>query len=321
MERDWAARLLCVGERWTEVPALRDPSLAGQIEVRPQSNGRLPRRRLLRQRPDLVHFHSAASALKGIRLQRLLGYRVVISFRDSGLELKRPGLDLLWEKADLFLFADAALLEDAVARGCPTRRAAVHRPPLPSPRAATNGREGGSRPLRIVSAGRLSWENGFEHSVHAVRLLLDAGIECEYRILGEGEHVVAVGFARHELGLASQVKLVWPDGGDRLVAELSNADVFLDPAVTDGVSPLPLATAQALGIPFVASRRGGLSEDAGIAVPRRDPAAIAEAIAGLARDPGLRRRLGQAGLGRNNGYPSPDEDARRLAGLYRRALG
>ena len=33
-------------------------------------------------------------------------------------------------------------------------------------------------PLRLISSGPLTWEQGFEHSVHAVRLLLDMGVEC-----------------------------------------------------------------------------------------------------------------------------------------------
>jgi glycosyltransferase involved in cell wall biosynthesis len=341
----WDAHLLCEGERWTRVPAFDDFAIAPNIERQPERDRYLPPirmlgpssrlvrylrangkagafdRRLLGLRPDLVHFHSASPASKGMRLKEFLGCRVVVSFRDDGSDLDIPNLELLWEGADLALFPDAGMLERAVLRGCPPEKAEVLPVPMPSVRPAMDGRGPEPRPLRVISCGRLTWEHGFEHSVHAVRLLLDVGIDCRYRILGEGDHLVAVAFARHQLNLAQQVEFVSANDGDRLVEELSAADVFVDPAVTDTTSPTPLATALALGVPFVASRREGLPEDAGIAVPRRNPGAIAEALVRLGRDPELRRRLGQAGPSRPDGIPSLEGDSQRLRSLYRRALG
>ena len=118
-----------------------------------------------------------------------------------------------------------------------------------------------------------------------MRLLLDLGVECTYRLLGEGLYLVAVAFARHQLGLAERVDIVSPSGGGPLVDELRRADVFVDPAVTDTTSPAPLATAHALGIPIVATRREALPEAGGIVVPRRSPRAIAEALHTLAQSP------------------------------------
>jgi glycosyltransferase involved in cell wall biosynthesis len=345
LEGGWDARLLCRGEQWTHVPALDDPALASRVELMPERDRHVPPRsllarpgwlvrslrtsgeagafhqRLLKLRPDLVHFHSLAPAWKLIRLKELLDCRVVVSFREDGRDLENPHLEMLWEGADLLLFPDEAMLERAIGRGCPPERAESQPLPLPSVNPAMDGCRPHTGPLRVVSAGALTWEQGFEHSVHAVRLLLDMGIECEYRILGEGGHHVAVAFARHQLGVAEHVELVSPDGGDALVEELRASDVFVDPAVTDTISPAPLAAAQALGIPFVSSRRDGLPDDAGIAVPRRDPGAIAAALAALAGDAELRRRLGRAGRRQVDGHPTLEDDSRRLESLYRRVLG
>jgi glycosyltransferase involved in cell wall biosynthesis len=97
--------------------------------------------------------------------------------------------------------------------------------------------------------------------------------------------------------------------------------VVLDPAVTDSVWPTPLLAAQAFGVPFVATIRDGLAKDAGIAVPRRDPRAIAEAIVRLAGDPGLRRQMGEAGRAVPHPYPTLEDHLGRLEQLYRRTLG
>nr|MDQ6915642.1 glycosyltransferase [Actinomycetota bacterium] len=149
----WDARLLGNGEGWAGHPAWRDPALADRVEHVPPGQRRLPPRPLLRRpaglagylgapgepgpfdrrllelRPDLVHFHSGATAWKAMRLKRLLGCRVAISFREDGHDLDNHGLEALWEGAELLLFPDAAVLERAVALGCRRERAEV----LPAP--------------------------------------------------------------------------------------------------------------------------------------------------------------------------------------------
>jgi glycosyltransferase involved in cell wall biosynthesis len=341
LDAGWDARLLCNGERWAADPAIRDPALAPNVELMPERDTYPPPRSLLsrpgglvsylraegdtgafdecllRLRPDLIHFHSARSARQGMRLKRILGCRVVVGFRADGSDIDQPNPEILWEGADLLVFADAALRGRAIARGCRPETAEV----LPIPlKAALDGRRPDPGPLRLISVGPLSWEQGFEHSVHAVRHLLDSGVGCRYRILGEGDHLNAVAFARHQFDLAESVDLALPEGGGSLVDELLAADVFLDPAVTDTTSLTPLRTAAALGLPFVATHRDGLSDDAGITVSRRNSRAIAEALGRLALDSALRDRMGEAGRAKANPHPTLEEHLRRLQSLYRRAL-
>ena len=341
----WDARLLCRGERFMENRTLADVMPDPHLEVVRETRRRLPptvlvRRpvasarylragggdapfggRLLALRPDLVHYHSGSAGAKGIRLKGLHDCPVVVSFRADGKDLDVPDPEILWGGADLFLFPNAVVRERAVAVGCPPQLAEVIDTPWLTSEPAAPARNPGNGSLRILSAGPLSWEQGFEYSVHAVRLLLDRGIDCEYRIVGGGPHLIAVAFARHQLELDGHVHLISSDEGDSLARELREADVILDPAVADSVSPAPLLAAHAAGIPFVATIRDGLAEDAGIAVPRRNPRAIAEALATLARDPDLRWRMGEAGRALPDRYPTLEDHAGRLEQLYLRVLG
>jgi colanic acid/amylovoran biosynthesis glycosyltransferase len=344
LDGGWDARLLCEAERWTRVPAFDDPALAPSVELMrgrdwyppPRSLLGRPRglvhylgakgdtgafdQRLLKLRPDLIHFHSVASASNAMRLKRILDCRVAVSFHADGRDLDHPDLEALWEGADLLVFPDAALRDRAIALGCPPEGAEVLPIPLRSPKPAMDGRRPESGRLRIISAGPLTWEQGFEHSVHAVRLLLDMGIGCEYRILGEGEHLDAVAFARHQLDLAGNVELVSPNGGYPLEEELRAADAFVDPAVTHTTPLAPLAMAHAAGVPFVATDRDGLPKDGGITVPRRNPKEIAGALATLAADPALRERMGKASQISMAEYPTFEDHVLRLEELYRRVL-
>jgi glycosyltransferase involved in cell wall biosynthesis len=319
LDNGWDARLFCKGEVWARQAELRDPAISERVELKPKAardsspfDGRL-----LELRPDLVHFHSGWAGWKGMHGVQRLQCRVVISFRDDGQDLAVADPERLWESADLLLFPSAGALERALVQGWPRERAEV----LHAPVTHVDRHEQELEPefLRILSAGSLVWEQGFEHSVHAVRLLLDMGVRCEYRIVGEGDHLPAVAFARHQLGLKDDVALVAPNGGDPLAGELRAADVFVDPAVADTTSPSGLLSAQARGLPFVATRRAGLPDDAGIEVPRRNPRAIAEALAVLAADPALRVRMGRAGR-RMQGIPTLEDHVADLENLYRRVL-
>jgi colanic acid/amylovoran biosynthesis glycosyltransferase len=297
LERDWDAWLFCKGERWGDEPALRDPDLHERIELAldAKADSSPFDGRLRSLRPDLVHFHSGHAAWKGLRKGQLRGSKIAVSLRGEAWDLEVDP-DLLWERSDKLFFRDRAALERGLDSGCPEERAMILEPPVAVPDPQDRD-ERGDGPLRVLSAGPLAWEQGFEHSIHAIRLLLDQGVPCEYRIIGDGDHVQAVAFARHQLALHDHVQLISLDGEGQLPDELRSADVFVDAAVTDSGSPAPLVTAQAHGVPFVATARDApLDDEAGIQVPRRDPGAIAAALARLAADPAMRERMGREAL-------------------------
>jgi glycosyltransferase involved in cell wall biosynthesis len=321
----WDARLFLKGARWPEHPALSAPEVQGRVAFAPRASARSSPfdRQLRRWRPDLVHFHSGWAALKGLGRGQLADARVVISFRDDGQDLSVSDPDLLRRRADLLLFGHRAALERAVARGWPREKSEVLETPVGEAVADPPGppaRPADGAGLRILSAGPLIWEQGFEHSVHAVRLLLDAGHECRYRIVGEGDHLPAVAFARHQLGLGDRVEILAPESGERLARELRAADVFVDPSVTDTTSSSSLHAALSHGLPAVVTGRAGSSVNgSGIEVPRRDPRALADALSRLAADPNLRARMASEARRVGGDSPSANHSA-ELERMYRETL-
>jgi len=320
LERGWDAWLFCKGARWEDEPALRDPDLRERVVLAPgaKADSSPFDRRLRSLEPDVVHFDSGHAAWKGLRQGQLRDSKIAISMRTDGhdvLGIKPPGLDVLWERGDILFFRSRIALERALGHGCPEERTAILKPPVRPP-DPEHRREPGAGSLRVLSAGPLVWQQGFEHSIHAIRMLLDQGVPCEYRIIGDGEHVQAVAFARHQLGLHDYVRLIPEGGPEQLPDQLRSADVFVDPAVVDTISSTPLGTAQAHGVPFVATvRETSLPDKAGIAVSRRDPRAIATALSRLATDADMRTRMGHEGL-RASGAWFMDDHLAELEGLY-----
>ena len=281
-------------------------------------------------RPRVLHFHSAAAARDCLHLKPVLECKVVVSL--TGEDLNMVGLDQphyyrdVWRTADLLHVPDESLWRRALRRECPPDRPRAVVPPAANtdyfdPADSAPAKADGG-PLRILSVGPLVWAQGYEHALHAARVLLDRGIDFEYRIVGDGEHLPALTFARYQLGLEGMVELLSPDGPAALRSQLRWADVFLNAAVAEGFTEA-MAEAHAMELPVVASERGLLdrSADGALVAPRRDPHALSEKLAQVAADPGLRRQLGERGRARAVEAFDMRRQLARFEELYREAGG
>jgi glycosyltransferase involved in cell wall biosynthesis len=128
------------------------------------------------------------------------------------------------------------------------------------------------------------------------------------------------------LGLAGRLTFHGARLQDEIVAAYRRAAVFvLAPVVTgdgdrDGI-PNVLVEAMASSVPVVATRISGIPElitDGidGLLVSENDPAALADAIERVLRDPGLAARLGRAGRARVEREFDLVANTRRLRALF-----
>jgi glycosyltransferase involved in cell wall biosynthesis len=123
--------------------------------------------------------------------------------------------------------------------------------------------------------------------------------------------------AEHRLG--ETMRLL---GRVRPAEVLDDTDVLVFPSHLDGPGR-SVYEAGVRGIPAVVSLRHRVEdivvhEETGLIVPERDPAALAQAIARLADDRDLRRRLGENARQRYRRQFDPAAGAGRMLSLYRR---
>jgi glycosyltransferase involved in cell wall biosynthesis len=149
--------------------------------------------------------------------------------------------------------------------------------------------------LLVLVVAALERRKGHAVLLAAAERLRTEGIDAYYAFCGEGSQAAALRAAA--AALADRVRFV---GFQRDVARcLAAADVVAVPSLHEGLGVAALE-AMAAGRPVVASRVGGLAEavraeETGLLVPPAAPEALAAALARLARDPGLRGRLGERG--------------------------
>ena len=265
---------------------------------------------LIRLGPDIIHFEFGSLAVGRTHLKHLLDAKLSVSFR--GYDLNYIGLDQpdyyrqVWETLDAAHFLGEDLWLRGQQRGAPGELRHALIPPavdfnaFPQAPPRANGKLGTQdSPLRILSVGRLHWKKGGEYALQAVRTLIDRGIHCEYRIIGDGERQAALNFTRHQLGLTQAVEFLGCLPHAQVIEHLSWADVFLHAAVSEGFCNAVLE-AQTMSLPVVCSDADGLRENVadgvtGFVVPRRETDSMAEKLALLAENGSLRERMGQAG--------------------------
>jgi glycosyltransferase involved in cell wall biosynthesis len=161
----------------------------------------------------------------------------------------------------------------------------------------------GTGPLRTFSSGRLNVIKGHADLVEAVRQLRQRGIDARLRIAGEDEFG-GRGY-RQELsqlirdkGLTDAITLLGAISEEQIRTELEDAHVFALASLNEGVS-VAIMEAMAMQSPAVVTDVGGareLIEDGrtGLLVPAKDPAAMADRIERLARDPTLAKSISDA---------------------------
>ncbi len=151
-------------------------------------------------------------------------------------------------------------------------------------------------PLRILDVGRLVPEKGAPVLLDAVDLLTQRGIDVELRLVGGGDLAAELTRIIAERGLDDRVTLVGSVGQDDIVEQYHWADVFCLPSFQEGL-PVVLMEAMATELPVVTSTINGIPElvkdgSNGFLLPPGRADLLAEALASLASDPELRRRLG-----------------------------
>ncbi len=170
---------------------------------------------------------------------------------------------------------------------------------------------GEGTPFRLATVCRIEPKKGLLDLVEAVHILRERGVKVEAHVVGTvDEWSQASKDYKHELdqritdlGLWGTVHLEGRQTLDGILRFLGMAQLFVAPFVEteagdkDGI-PTALLEGMATGLPAVATDAGSITEVVddgvdGLLVPQRNPAALADAIESLLKDPERRARMGR----------------------------
>jgi len=183
---------------------------------------------------------------------------------------------------------------------------------------------GGSVP-RILSVGRCVEKKGYDVLIEACGRLRDRGLVFQCEIVGDGPLFEKLAGQIAALQLNEQVRLAGPQAQTEVRRRLASADCFVlacQPDSEGGSDNLPTVIAEAMftGVPCISTTIAGVpemitSEQDGLLVPPRDPAALAEALTGLLTDPRRAAALGVAGKAKARASFSIERSVKELREL------
>ena len=150
--------------------------------------------------------------------------------------------------------------------------------------------------LAVGTVGRLAWQKGIDDLFAAVRLVRPRLPRARFFVVGGGRDADAVAAAAAAPELGGAVTLLGPRED---VPELfATMDIVVQSSRREAMAQTTLE-AMAVGRPVVSTTTVGADEAiedgvSGLLVPVGDPAALAEGIVALGRDPERRAALGHA---------------------------
>jgi len=288
------------------------------------------------ERPDLLYERYNLYSLSGAWLRRLTGIPHLLEINAPLVEeraahgklalrgLARYCERAVWLRADLVLPVSAVLARRVTAAGVdPSRVMVVHNGVDRQATARVRPAEGLRRRIgaedRVLLgfAGFVREWHGLPEAVEAIADLV-ARTALHLLVIGDGPGLDAVKDRAQSRGVADRVTCVGLVPRGEVGALLAACDIALQPRVVDYASPLKLFDYMALGLAIIAPDQPNIREvlsdgtDA-LLIDVSRPEALREAIARLATDEALRRRLGAAAAAAiaERGY-SWDDNARRV---------
>ena len=175
----------------------------------------------------------------------------------------------------------------------------------------------------VGNVAALVAHKGQRYLIEAARLVVQRVPDARFVILGEGELREPLERLVRDRGLDRHVIL--PGFRADAIGCIKGFDLFVMSSVTEGLGT-SILDAMACSRPVVATRTGGIPEiveegSTGVLVPPRDPQAMADAIVTLIESPGMRQRMGQAGLDRVSRRFTVERMVEETAAVYARVAG
>jgi len=263
---------------------------------------------LITYKPDIIHMVNSSVYIKIRNLKYPNHPKFISSFRGYDI-VTRPYTDPFWascerelfQKADCLHFVSDWLKSKAIEIGAPSEKSIVVYAGVDSDFFSPKfdkKKTDFHKKFKIVSTGRLVKLKGYEYAIHAIKKMIDDGIDANYSIVGSGDDIDELTRLAIELQIEHKVHFLGTKSKSQLKDILENADIYIHPSLTDAL-PGAVLEACAMGLPVVASNVGGIPEIIqdnvnGLLVEPGDSDALAKAIKNLVYNPAHAIELGQA---------------------------
>lgn len=256
---------------------------------------------------DIIHWHFGEKGRIGAILKQS-GFdgKLVVSIHGHGLRLAKQNPDRyenLFSTVDCLLANSRYTFNQLRALGIDESRV-IYQPvgidPEDFPFKWRESVEAGLDKVNIITVARLENIKGIKYSLKSIwKLLQSTDLNLKYHLVGDGSQRGKFEDLTHQLDISDHVIFHSHQPRNEVISLLNKSDIFLLPSVEEAFG-MVLLEAQAVGLPIVATRTGGIPEavnksDSAILVPAKDSDAIVSALRTLLESPDEWEEIGTAG--------------------------
>jgi glycosyltransferase involved in cell wall biosynthesis len=177
---------------------------------------------------------------------------------------------------------------------------------------------------RILFLGLLGQRKGVYDLIDAFSSIAGELPDLKLQIGGNGEEDL-VRAAVRRAGMESRIDVLGWVAGDSKVSLLAHGDVFVLPSFNEGL-PVSLLEAMSWGLPVISTKVGGIPqlvrhEEDGLLIEAGDRDGLANALARLGSNAGLRHRMGAVARERVSETFSRQNVLPRMEAVYEKLIG
>ena len=293
------------------------------------------RRALSQWQARVLHAHFGYTGHHLLPVRRRSGLPLVTSF--YGEDATRLPVDPVWQRryAELFEEGDRFLVEGPAMRkrligiGCPPQKLVIQRIAIEPERYPFRERapRPRSEPVRLFFCASFREKKGLLPALEAVARARERHPNLVFRIAGDGPERPRVEESLDRLGLHGCATLLGFVTHERMIREMQDADLFLQPSVTaadgdsEGGAPTTLLEAQACGLPVLATQHADIpyivaEGESALLAPERDVDALFKNLLVLLEEPERWAPMGAAGRVRVEHLHDALVEVPRLEQLY-----
>jgi colanic acid/amylovoran biosynthesis glycosyltransferase len=225
----------------------------------------------------------------------------------------------LFETGRQFLVEGPAMKKKLISIGCPKEKIAIQRIAIDLKQYKFKSYSPNSnRTVKILFIGRFVEKKGLEYAIRALAAIRK-DFTFEFRVIGVGELEKDLRLLACGLGITEEIKWLGIQPHSKVIEELHNCDIMLQPSVTakngdvEGGAPTIILEAQACGVPIISTYHA----DIPYITKEKDIKSLAENIAYLLKTPKLWPKMGKAGCEHVKKYHNIEKEVVVLEKLYR----